>query len=86
MSIKNVYENIYHNLLIEEDVSIGLTNIGIRMANSSGKYNVSHYLGPKSSEWVYLEKIQVLFDMIANKKLKLQPMNFDRMIMEQLTQ
>ena len=41
MTVKDVYENIYQDLINEDDISFGLKKIGEKMANTSKKYKYS---------------------------------------------
>ena len=62
--MEKVYENILVDLREEENVTSGLSIILDRMANSSGKYNVSEFLHPESDEWLYMENIEALFSFV----------------------
>ena len=47
LTMEKVYEKILVDLRAEENVPSGLSIILDRMANSSGKYNVSEFLHPE---------------------------------------
>ena len=65
LTMEKVYENILVDLKAEENVTSGLSIILDRMANSSGKYNVSEFLHPESDEWLYMENIEALYSFVA---------------------
>jgi hypothetical protein len=79
--MEKVYENLLVDLRAEENVPSGLSIILDRMANSSGKYNVSEFLHPDSDQWLYMENIEALFSFVAKTSIKM-PMNLDRSLME----
>ena len=83
ISVKEVYDEIYTDLIAENEISPGFINIGSKMANLSGRYNISETLTPKSIQWQYLDKISVLLGILPQKELKM-PINLDRTLMEQL--
>ena len=83
LTVEQTYEKIFLDLMIEDEISNGLKNVGFKMENGSGSYNISNFLTSTSKQWEFLERADTLLRVIPNKSLKM-PINFDRSIMEQL--
>ena len=81
LTMEEVYDKIFDDLKNEEEIQSGLVNIWNKMANSSGKYKINEFLDPSSNQWIFMEKVDLLFSIVANVSLKM-PINFDRSLME----
>ena len=81
LTLENVYDQIYSDLLVEDSISSGLSNIRNKMESNSGRYNISAFLEKTSDQWLVLEKFEALFSIAAKTPLKL-PINFARTVME----
>ena len=83
ISIKQVYKEIYNELGDEDDITDGLIEIRNKLANSSSTYNISKHLSPKSNDWLYLQKTDILLRKVPEASLEM-PMGLTRSIMQQI--
>ena len=81
LTVQEVNERIFIDLMEEEDISQGLSKIWTDIADISDNYYVNDYLDSGSLQWLILEKIDALYSVGFNSHLKM-PINFDRSFME----